>query len=226
MIAEIGIVGLIIALLFAMTMACALSGRVRMSMPPLVVGQCVFVGVAYLCLTWCFITDDFSVRYVLMNSSVHLPWFYKCCAVWGGHEGSLLLWVTILTGWILVVYLFPGQLEAQFHRSVISILSLLNAGFLLFMLMTSNPFLRQFAMQASQAQDLNPLLQDPGFLFHPPMLYMGYVGFAVAFAFAIAVLLQGKLQTNWVQWVKPWTLAAWCCLTVGITLGSWWPYRE
>lgn len=188
--------------------------------------QFFFIAAAYLCLTYCFLSDDFSVVYVVSNSSLLLPWFYKLCAVWGGHEGSMLLWVAILSFWTLLVSLFSRSLEREMRTRVLVVLGLLSIGFILFLLTTSNPFLRQFQVLNTQGRDLNPLLQDPGFLFHPPMLYMGYVGFSVAFSFAIAALWAGSVEANWSKWTRPWTLAAWCCLTAGITLGSWWAYRE
>ena len=233
MIAEIGLFSLILALIFA----CLLSilptiglrtGKVDWagSAPYYVWGQFVSVAISYLCLTICFLQNDFSVVYVLTNSSISLPWFYKLCAVWGGHEGSMLLWVAILSLWMLAVCMFSKNLEDGFRTRVLVVLGALSIGFILFLLGTSNPFTRQFQMLATQGRDLNPLLQDPGFLFHPPMLYMGYVGFSVAFAFAIAALWMGRIESSWAKWSRPWTLAAWCCLTAGITLGSWWAYRE
>ena len=188
--------------------------------------QFIFVAVAYVCLTICFLTDDFSVLYVVNNSSLLLPWFYKFCAVWGGHEGSMLLWVAILSLWTVLVAFFSSSLDKEMRTRVLVILGCLGIGFILFLLMTSNPFLRQFQVLNTQGRDLNPLLQDPGFLFHPPMLYMGYVGFSVAFAFSISALWAGKVEASWSKWTRPWTLAAWCFLTGGITLGSWWAYRE
>lgn len=186
----------------------------------------VCIAAAYLCLTWCFLHDDFSVVYVVNNSSVLLPWFYKLCAVWGGHEGSMLLWVSILAFWMCLLALCSKSLDVAMRTRILVVLAVLSIGFLLFLLMTSNPFVRQFEVLNTQGRDLNPLLQDPGFLFHPPMLYMGYVGFSVAFAFAIAALWVGTVESEWSKWTRPWTLAAWCCLTAGITLGSWWAYRE
>ena len=191
-----------------------------------VCGQFAFVAIAYCCLTLCFLQDDFTVIYVLTNSSISLPWFYKLCAVWGGHEGSMLLWVAILSLWMLAVTFFSRELADAMRVRVLVVLGALSFGFILFLLATSNPFLRQFNLLDSQGRDLNPLLQDPGFLFHPPMLYMGYVGFSVAFSFAIAALWIGRVESSWAKWTRPWTLAAWCCLTAGITLGSWWAYRE
>lgn len=231
--AELGLFSLIIALFFScLLVVIPFAGLVRdksawvATAPFYVAGQAVFVFFAYLFLTLCFLNDDFSVAYVLSNSSVSLPWFYKLCAVWGGHEGSMLLWVAILSLWMLAVSLFSKSLEPAFRTRVLVVLGALSIGFILFLLSTSNPFARQFQQLDTLGRDLNPLLQDPGFLFHPPMLYMGYVGFAVAFAFAIAALWMGRLESAWAKWTRPWTLAAWCCLTAGITLGSWWAYRE
>ncbi len=233
MIAEAGLFTLIIALLFSILLVVVPSIGLKQADEQLqnmasrfVFGQFFFVSIAYVCLTLCFLMDDFTVSYVLTNSSLSLPWFYKLCAVWGGHEGSMLLWVAILSLWMMAVSLFSKSLEAEIRIRVMVVLGALSIGFILFLLTTSNPFLRQFELLNSQGRDLNPLLQDPGFLFHPPMLYMGYVGFAVAFAFAIAALWLGRVEAAWARWTLPWTLAAWCCLTAGITLGSWWAYRE
>lgn len=233
MIAEAGLFALIIALMFSVllvlvpTVGLLQQHQHLQSMTPrYVYGQFIFIALAYLCLTYCFLTDDFTVSYVLANSSVSLPWFYKLCAVWGGHEGSMLLWVAILSAWMMAVSLFSKNLDEAIRIRVLVVLGALSTGFILFLLTTSNPFLRQFEVLNSQGRDLNPLLQDPGFLFHPPMLYMGYVGFAVAFAFAISALWLGRIEPAWARWTRPWTLAAWCCLTAGITLGSWWAYRE
>lgn len=233
MIAEAGLFALIIALMFSILLVIIPTiGLYRNQLDlqsmasRFVYGQFLFVSMAYFCLTLCFLQNDFTVSYVLENSSLSLPWFYKACAVWGGHEGSMLLWVAILSTWMLVVSLFSKSLESAMRTRVLVTLGALSIGFITFLLTTSNPFLRQFQLLHSQGRDLNPLLQDPGFLFHPPMLYMGYVGFAVAFAFAIATLWLGRTEASWAKWTRPWTLAAWCCLTVGITLGSWWAYRE
>lgn len=186
----------------------------------------IFIAIAYGCLTYCFLTSDFTVSYVLKNSSIDLPWFYKLCAVWGGHEGSMLLWVMILSIWMLAVSLLSNNLDNAFRARVLIVLGFLMTGFILFLLVTSNPFARQFEILDTKGQDLNPLLQDPGFLLHPPMLYMGYVGFAVAFAFSITALWLGEVKNHWAQWARPWTIVAWSFLTAGITLGSWWAYRE
>ncbi|MFO2972110.1 heme lyase CcmF/NrfE family subunit [Legionella pneumophila serogroup 10] len=233
MIAELGLFFLILALVASLMLALIPLAGLQFnrkdwidSSRNYVVLQFLFVACAYLCLTACFLMDDFSVNYVLNNSSLLLPWFYKFCAVWGGHEGSMLLWVAILSFWMILVCFFSSSLDTEMRARVLVILGWLSIGFILFLLMTSNPFLRQFQVLNTQGRDLNPLLQDPGFLFHPPMLYMGYVGFCVAFAFAIAALWTGKVETSWSKWTRPWTLAAWCCLTAGITLGSWWAYRE
>ncbi|WED41788.1 heme lyase CcmF/NrfE family subunit [Legionella cardiaca] len=233
MIAEIGLFSLIVGLVFAVLLALVPTyGLWRNKIdwitaaPLYACGQFVFIALAYLCLTFCFLRDDFSVIYVLTNSSISLPWFYKVCAVWGGHEGSMLLWVAILSLWMLAVSFFSKALDKTMRARVLVVLGWVSIGFILFLLSTSNPFARQFQVLQTQGRDLNPLLQDPGFLFHPPMLYMGYVGFSVAFAFAIAALWVGRVESSWAKWTRPWTLAAWCCLTTGITLGSWWAYRE
>jgi cytochrome c-type biogenesis protein CcmF len=183
------------------------------------------VLLSYVCLSLCFANRDFSVIYVAANSHSELPLMYRLSAVWGGHEGSLLLWVLMLSGWTLAVSLFNRNLPRDITARVLAVLGAVSVGFLLFMLVTSNPFDRHFPIP-EQGRDLNPLLQDPGMIVHPPMLYMGYVGFSVAFAFAIAALLSGKLDTAWARWTRPWTTAAWMFLTLGITLGSWWAYHE
>ncbi|WP_133130808.1 heme lyase CcmF/NrfE family subunit [Legionella yabuuchiae] len=233
MIAELGLFSLILACMFAILLATIPAIGVwkeklewQKAATVYVCGQFLFVAIAYLCLTVCFLQNDFSVTYVLANSSVLLPWFYKLCAVWGGHEGSMLLWVAILSLWMMAVALFSTSLDSTMRARVLVVLGWLSIGFILFLLIASNPFTRQFQLLTTQGRDLNPLLQDLGFLFHPPMLYMGYVGFSVAFAFAIAALWAGRVESNWSKWTRPWTLAAWCCLTTGITLGSWWAYRE
>jgi cytochrome c-type biogenesis protein CcmF len=233
MIAEVGLFALILALLFSAALIvvpiagiCFNRPHWQAAAPIYALWLAGFVGLSYLCLTVCFLCNDFTVRYVLANSSVSLPIFYKLCAVWGGHEGSMLLWVVILNIWTVSVAFFSRGLDDGFRVRVLVVLGALSMGFILFLLTTSNPFLRQFEQLHSQGRDLNPLLQDPGFLFHPPMLYMGYVGFSVAFAFAIAALWMGEVKSAWAKWARPWTMAAWCCLTAGITLGSWWAYRE
>jgi cytochrome c-type biogenesis protein CcmF len=180
---------------------------------------------AFGCLTYAFYANDFSVSYVANHSNSALPVMYRVAGVWGGHEGSLLLWHFMLTSWMLAVALFSRQLPEAMVSRVLGVLALVAVGFLVFMLVTSNPFLRLSDVPAD-GRDLNPLLQDPGLVFHPPMLYMGYVGFAVPFAFAIAALLQGRLDASWARWSRPWATAAWVFLTLGIALGSWWAYYE
>ncbi|WP_257276006.1 MULTISPECIES: heme lyase CcmF/NrfE family subunit [unclassified Endozoicomonas] len=189
-------------------------------------GQFVFVLLSFMCLVFAFVSDDFSVQYVASNSSSLLPVYYKVTAVWGGHEGSLLLWILTLTGWGQVVALRSNKLPPELSARVLSVMGMISVGFLLFILLTSNPFARILPFPPVQGSDLNPLLQDLGMIVHPPMLYMGYVGFAVAFAFAIAALLGGQLDSAWARWARPWTTVAWCFLTAGISLGSWWAYYE
>jgi len=180
---------------------------------------------AYVCLSWAFYTSDFSVVYVAEHSNSQLPTVYRLAAVWGGHEGSLLLWLLFLSGWTFAVAQLSRTLDEAMVARVIGVLGLVSIGLMLFVLLTSNPFERLLPA-AEDGRDLNPLLQDPGLVFHPPMLYMGYVGFSVAFAFAIAALLSGRLDAAWARWSRPWTLTAWIFLTLGIALGSWWAYYE
>jgi len=187
--------------------------------------QFLFMIVAYVCLTWAFVTDDFSVALAANHSNSMLPLAYKFTAVWGNHEGSILLWSLILAGWTYAVTQFSSQLDERTLARVLGVMGLISCGFLLFTLLTSNPFERLLPA-AADGRDLNPLLQDPGMIIHPPMLYMGYVGFVVAFAFAIAALLSGRLDAAWARWSRPWTTVAWCFLTVGIALGSFWAYYE
>ena len=187
--------------------------------------QFALIVLSYLCLTAAFVRHDFSVSYVASNSNSALPLAYRIAAVWGGHEGSLLLWVLMMAGWTVAVARFSRSLPALFVARILAVLGWLSAGFLLFMLVTSNPFDRLFPAPPD-GRDLNPLLQDPGMVIHPPMLYMGYVGFSVAFAFAIAALIGGQLDATWARWTRPWTSAAWIFLTFGIGLGSWWAYNE
>jgi len=187
---------------------------------------CVLIAGAFLSLSICFLTNDFNVAYVLQNSSLDLPWFYKLCAVWGGHEGSILLWVSILSFWTFILTFQLSWLEQEFAWRVLFVLLVTMMGFLTFIIFTSNPFTLQFIELDAIGRDLNPLLQDPGFLLHPPMLYLGYVGYAMPFSFAMAALWMGKIENQALRLLKPWTMVAWCCLTLGITLGSWWAYRE
>ncbi len=185
----------------------------------------LLVAAAFGILTWSFISQDFSVEYVFLNSNSLLPMQYRISAVWGAHEGSLLLWMLILSGWTLAVAVFSKSLPEVFRARVLAIMGLVCFGFLLFIIYTSNPFNRLIPIPAD-GRDLNPLLQDPGLIIHPPMLYMGYVGFSVAFAFAVAALLGGQVTRDWVRWSRPWTSVAWGFLTLGIALGSWWAYYE
>ncbi len=181
------------------------------------------VGLAFVCLAASFVRNDFSVLYVASNSNSALPLQYRIAGVWGGHEGSLLLWVMMLCVWMLAVAQFSRHLPAALLSRILSVMGLISLGFLLFMLVTSNPFERLFPVPAD-GRDLNPLLQDPGMVFHPPTLYMGYVGFSVAFSFAVAALIGGNLDATWARWTRPWTNVAWFFLTVGIAMGSWWAY--
>jgi cytochrome c-type biogenesis protein CcmF len=189
--------------------------------------QTVFLllAIAFLTLAWSFYANDFSVLYVAEHSNSQMPVAYRLGAVWGGHEGSLLLWVFLLSTWTILVAQLSKALDEFMVARVIGVLGLVSSGLLLFVLTTSNPFARLLPA-AADGRSLNPLLQDPGLVFHPPMLYMGYVGFSVAFAFAIASLLSGRLDAAWARWSRPWTTAAWIFLTLGIALGSWWAYYE
>jgi len=187
--------------------------------------QFALLVIAYTCLTLAFVNKDYSVAYVAAHSNAQLPLHYRIAAVWGGHEGSLLLWMLMLNGWTFAVSILSRQLPRAMVARVIGVLGLVAAGFLAFILFTSNPFERLLP-GAPDGEDLNPLLQDPGLVFHPPMLYMGYVGFSVAFAFALAALLSGRLDAAWARWSRPWTIVAWMFLTLGIALGSWWAYYE
>ena len=188
-------------------------------------GQFVFLAISYACLTSVFINNDFSVLLAAQHSNSTLPLMYRITAVWGNHEGSILLWSLILGGWTLAVATFSKTLDDRTVARVLGVIGLISVGFMLFTLLTSNPFERLLP-GAADGRDLNPLLQDPGMVIHPPMLYMGYVGFVVAFAFAISALLAGRLDTAWARWSRPWTTVAWCFLTAGIALGSFWAYYE
>jgi cytochrome c-type biogenesis protein CcmF len=192
---------------------------------PAAQAQLALVIIAYGCLTYAFVINDFSVLYVASNSNSGLPLPYRIAAVWGGHEGSLLLWMLMLAGWTVAVGALSGRMPDEFVARVLGVMGLVSVGFLAFTLLTSNPFDRLLPAPPD-GRDLNPLLQDPGMIFHPPLLYMGYVGFSVSFAFAIAALLYGRLDATWARWSRPWTTAAWVSLTLGITLGSAWAYYE
>ncbi|MEG3768430.1 heme lyase CcmF/NrfE family subunit [Alteromonas sp. 14N.309.X.WAT.G.H12] len=193
---------------------------------PLATGMFVFTLLAFLALVYAFVTDDFSVAYVAQHSNSQLPDYYKVTAVWGGHEGSFLLWVLMLSIWTLAVAIFSRGIPDAMVARVLSVLGAVGVGFYLFMLLTSNPFDSMLPFFPVDGRDLNPLLQDFGMIIHPPMLYMGYVGFSVAFAFAISALISGQLDSTWARWSRPWVIAAWCFLTVGLALGSWWAYYE
>ena len=230
---ELGQFSLILALLLACLLATvpllgSLTGRhgLQAFARPLATGQFVFIALAFGVLTHAFMTDDFSVAYVANNSNSMLPWYYKFSAVWGGHEGSLLLWVLMLAGWTLAVAVFSRRLPTIMISQVLSVMGIITVGFLLFLLVTSSPFERLLPNVPADGADLNPLLQDFGLIVHPPMLYMGYVGFSVAFAFAIAALINGRLDAAWARWSRPWTTVAWSFLSLGVALGSWWAYYE
>ncbi len=232
MIPELGQFALILALLLSLAqcvlpiLGAHLGNRALIAVArPAAAGQAVFVVLAFAILTYAFMTQDFSVAYVAQNSNTLLPWYYRFSAVWGAHEGSLLLWVLILNIWTVAVAAFSRRLPDDFIARVLGVLGFISFGFLLFTVLTSNPFLRELPMPLD-GNDLNPVLQDPGLIMHPPMLYTGYVGFSVAFAFAIAALLGGELDVRWVRWARPWTNVAWGFLTLGIALGSWWAYYE
>ena len=229
---ELGHFALIVALLLAVAQAgfglvgAAVGSSRHMAVArPAVAGQWVFVAVAFAVLAWAFQRNDFSVLYVAQNSNSALPAFYRFAAVWGAHEGSLVLWALALATWSLAVSAFSRQLPESFAARVLGVLGVVSAGFLLFILLTSNPFER-LTPAATDGRDLNPVLQDFALAVHPPMLYIGYVGFSVAFAFAVAAMLEGRLDARWARWTRPWTTLAWLFLTIGIALGSWWAYYE
>ena len=232
MLPELGQIALILALIAAIALGTLpLIGAQIASAPlmatarPAAWAQFLLLVVSFAVLTWAFVSQDFSVAYVANNSNSLLPLRYRFSAVWGGHEGSLLLWVLILAGWTAAVAAFGRRLPDAVQARVLGVMGLVGVGFLSFTLFTSNPFERLLPA-VPEGRDLNPLLQDPGLIFHPPMLYMGYVGFAVAFAFAVAALIDGKLDIRWIRWSRPWTNVAWAFLTLGIALGSWWAYYE
>ena len=193
---------------------------------PLACGLFVCIAAAFMLLVWAFICNDFTVAYVVTNSNSLLPVYYRIAATWGAHEGSLLLWVLLLSTWTLAVAIFSRGMPQDALARVLAVMGMINLGFLLFILLTSNPFARTLPDFPVDGHDLNPMLQDIGLIFHPPLLYMGYVGFSVAFAFAIASLMAGRLDTAWARWSRPWTTAAWVFLTIGIVLGSAWAYYE
>lgn len=232
MIPEVGHFALILALCVAVVQGslpiygAAVGSSALMSVAkPAARSQFLLVSIAFCCLGYAFADKDFSVLYVAANANSQLPLHYRLAAIWGAHEGSLLLWTFILTVWMFAVTLFSAHLPETMRARILGVMGLVGAGFLLFMLTASNPFERLIPA-AVDGRDLNPLLQDPGMVLHPPMLYMGYVGFSVAFAFAVAALLGGNLDAAWARWSRPWTTVAWCFLTGGIALGSCWAYYE
>jgi cytochrome c-type biogenesis protein CcmF len=232
MVIELGLFALIIAVLLSTAQAWfGLAGahlgnrRWMAASRPAATGQWVFVFLSFLVLSWAFYKNDFTVLYVANNSNSELPTLYRFAAVWGAHEGSMLLWALALSTWSLAVGYFSRTLPETFAARMIGVLGIISIGFQLFILLTSSPFERLIPA-ALDGRDLNPLLQDPALVIHPPMLYIGYVGFSVAFAFAVACLLEGKLEEKWARWVRPWTTVSWMFLTIGIALGSWWAYYE
>ena len=232
MIAEIGHFALILALCLAVIQGfIPLIGASKRHpawisvAQPAALGQALFITISFICLVMVFVQNDFSVGYAARHSNTELPLMYRISAVWGGHEGSLLLWAWLLALWTAAVSLFSREIPQVMRARVLAVMGLVSIGFLLFLLLTSNPFDRMFPA-AMEGRSLNPLLQDPGLIIHPPMLYMGYVGFSVAFAFAIAAMMGGRLDSAWAKWSRPWTNVAWIFMTLGISLGSWWAYYE
>ncbi|HEX2566768.1 MAG TPA: heme lyase CcmF/NrfE family subunit [Burkholderiales bacterium] len=232
MIPELGQFALALALIVALLQAaCGIAGAAKGNVlwmaraRPAAQTLALLVAFAFGCLVYSFVNNDFSVAYVASNSNSALPLHYRIAGAWGGHEGSLLLWTLMLGVWMVAVSLFSAHLPDEMVARVLGVMGFVSAGFLAFMLFTSNPFDRLFPA-AADGRDLNPLLQDPGMVVHPPMLYMGYVGFSVAFSFAVAALLSGRLDATWARWSRPWTTVAWMFLTIGIALGSGWAYYE
>lgn len=232
MIPELGQVALILALLAALIQATVPLAGIQKERAdwialarPMAYAQFVFLAFAFAALGWAFYAQDFTVLFVAENSNLRLPWYYRLTAIWGGHEGSLLLWMLLYGAWMAAVARFSRSIPIHYVTRVLAVLGMISVGFLLFTLLTSNPFERMLP-GVPDGQNLNPLLQDPGMIIHPPMLYMGYVGFSVAFAFAVASLMGGRLDPAWARWTRPWTLVAWGFLTLGIALGSWWAYYE
>ncbi len=230
---ELGHLALVIALAFALCLSViplvgvhSTHKKLMSYAKPLTTGMFVFTSISIVILAYSFVVDDFSVKYIASHSNTLLPYYFKISAVWGGHEGSLLLWVFSLTAWTMAVATFSKNVEQEFIARVLAILGIVALGFMAFTLLTSNPFERLWPNVPLEGRDLNPLLQDVGLIIHPPLLYLGYVGFAVAFAFAVAALMSGKMDAAWARWSRPWTVGAWMFLTVGIALGSWWAYYE
>jgi len=232
MIPEIGHFSLIVALSFAFVLATLPLIGVYKNNPafirlakPAAFGQFAFMAFSFACLIYAFTVNDFSVKYVAANSNTQLPMIFKVSATWGAHEGSLLLWALILALWTLAAGFFSQSLPENLRATLLSILGMVSIGFTFFILLTSNPFERLMEIP-QEGRSLNPLLQDIGLAIHPPMLYVGYVGMAVAFAFAVAVLLRGEFKMAWADWARRFTVVAWAFLTLGIALGSWWAYYE
>lgn len=233
MIAELGNYALALALAIAILLTIVPLWGVRQNNPllialarPMAWGLFLSLSFAFFGLMYLFAINDFSVQYIVNNSNSQLPIYYRLSAVWGSHEGSLLLWIWLLSCWSLAVAIFSRQLPQESVARVLAVMGMISIGFLVFVIFASNPFSRTFPDFPVDGKELNPMLQDIGLIFHPPLLYMGYVGFSVAFAFSIASLMSGNLDTAWARWSRPWTLAAWCFLTLGIVLGSWWAYYE
>lgn len=227
MIPEIGTFAIILSLCFAIAPSFKFFLKNSANLLPLVLGQFAFLSFAMICLISCFLADDLSVIYVREHSHHLLPLIYRIGAAWGGHEGSLLLWCLILSGWTLLFSIFSRQkIAISLFHPIIIVLGWISAGFIIFLLATSNPFQRDFPTQTLVGNDLTPILQDPGLIFHPPMLYLGYVGFAIAFAFAIVTLIQKEFNKNLAATLRPWVILPWSFLSCGIVLGSWWAYRE
>ncbi len=232
MIPEIGQFALILGLVFALVQTTlplagahfGIASWVAIAKPA-ARAQLLFVAISFAALTWSFLTHDFSVKYVAVNSNTQLPTLYLFSAVWGAHEGSLVLWALVLSLWTASVSLFSRSIPPMVLARVLGVMGFVSVGFILFILVTSNPFER-LVPAAIEGRDLNPLLQDIGLILHPPLLYMGYVGFVVPFSFAIAAMLGGRLDAAWARWSRPWTHVAWVFLTLGILLGSWWAYYE
>lgn len=233
MIPELGHFALVVGLAFAVCLSVVpmigvLGGNQKLITyaKPLTFGMFAFTAISLLILAYSFVVDDFSVRYIASHSNTHLPYYFKVSAVWGGHEGSLLLWVFSLTAWTMAVAKYSKGIDEAFVARVLAVMGMIAVGFMAFTLLTSNPFDRLWPNVPMEGRDLNPLLQDIGLIIHPPLLYMGYVGFSVAFAFAIAALMCGKMDAAWARWSRPWTVGAWVFLTLGIAIGSWWAYYE
>lgn len=233
MISELGQFALVLALLMSIALgvyplwgAARNDERMIYLAKPFAFGMFFFTLISYIALTHAFVTDDFTVKYVANHSNSMLPIYYKYTAVWGGHEGSFLLWMLMLSGWTCAVAMFSSAVPKIMVARVLGVLGAISCGFYLFLILSSSPFESLLPYYPVDGRDLNPLLQDFGMIIHPPMLYMGYVGFSVAFAFAVAALLAGKLDSTWARWARPWALSAWGFLTLGIALGSWWAYYE